>query len=245
MRSSAIRSRPTPTSRCSRCLRAGAPASTSSPAASSRACSRPAAIPRKILFSGVGQDRRTRSGSRSRAGIGCLNVESEAELERIDRVARSLGRRAPVAFRVNPDIDAKTHPYISTGLRENKFGVAHGDAERLYRHAATLAGIELVGIGCHIGSQLTGSAPFAEAARRIAELADRLQAAGIALRHIDIGGGIGIRYQDEAPEPVGRFLEAALRALAGRKETVIVRSRPLDRRQRRRPAHARGVREAG
>ena len=93
---------------------------------------------------------------------------------------------------------------------------------RLYRHAATLAGIELVGIGCHIGSQLTGSAPFAEAARRIAELATRLRAAGIALRHIDIGGGIGIRYKDEAPEPVGRFLEAALRALAGGKETVIV-----------------------
>jgi diaminopimelate decarboxylase len=99
--------------------------------------------------------------------------------------------------------------------------VAHGDAERLYRHAAMLPGIELVGIGCHIGSQLTGSAPFAAAAGRIAELASRLQAAGIALRHIDIGGGIGIRYQDEAVEPVGRFLEAALRALAGRKETVI------------------------
>ncbi len=177
--------------------------------------------PAKILFSGVGKTaHEIRLALES--GVGCLNVESEAELERIDRIACSLGRRAPVAFRVNPDIDAKTHPYVSTGLRENKFGVAHGDAERLYRHAATLAGIELVGIGCHIGSQLTGSAPFAEAARRVAELASRLQAAGIALRHIDIGGGIGIRYQDEAPEPVGRFLEAALRALAGRKETVIV-----------------------
>ncbi len=177
--------------------------------------------PAKTLFSGVGKATdEIRLALES--GVGCLNLESEAELARVDRVARSLGRRAPVAFRVNPDIDAKTHPYISTGLRENKFGVAHGDAERLYRHAATLAGIELVGIGCHIGSQLTGSAPFAEAARRIAELASRLQAAGIVLRHIDVGGGIGIRYKDEAPEPVGRFLEAALRALAGRKETVIV-----------------------
>jgi diaminopimelate decarboxylase len=177
--------------------------------------------PAKILFSGVGKATdEIRLALES--GVGCLNLESETELARVDRVARSLGRRAPVAFRVNPDIDAKTHPYISTGLRENKFGVAHGDAERLYRHAATLAGIELVGIGCHIGSQLTGSAPFAEAARRIAELASRLQAAGIVLRHIDVGGGIGIRYKDEAPEPVGRFLEAALRALAGRKETVIV-----------------------
>ena len=177
--------------------------------------------PAKILFSGVGKATdEIRLALESR--VGCLNLESEAELARVDRVARSLGRRAPVAFRVNPDIDAKTHPYISTGLRDNKFGVAHADAERLYRHAATLAGIELVGIGCHIGSQLTGSAPFAEAARRIAELASRLQAAGIVLRHIDVGGGIGIRYKDEAPEPVGRFLEAALRALAGRKETVIV-----------------------
>ena len=177
--------------------------------------------PAKILFSGVGKATdEIRLALESR--VGCLNLESEAELARVDRVARSLGRRAPVAFRVNPDIDAKTHPYISTGLRDNKFGVAHADAERLYRHAATLAGIELVGIGCHIGSQLTGSAPFAEAARRVAELASRLQAAGIVLRHIDVGGGIGIRYKDEAPEPVGRFLEAALRALAGRKETVIV-----------------------
>jgi diaminopimelate decarboxylase len=154
--------------------------------------------------------------------VGCLNVESEAELARIDRVARSLGRRAPVALRVNPDIDAKTHPYISTGLRENKFGVAYGQAERLYRHAATLQGIELVGIGCHIGSQLTGSAPFAEAAGRIAALADRLQAAGIGLRHVDIGGGIGIRYKDETPEPIDSFLDGALRVLSGRSETVIV-----------------------
>ena len=177
--------------------------------------------PAKTLFSGVGKtEEEIRLALESR--VGCLNVESEAELARIDRVARSLGRRAPVALRVNPDIDAKTHPYISTGLRENKFGVAYGQAERLYRHAATLQGIELVGIGCHIGSQLTGSAPFAEAAGRIAALADRLQAAGIGLRHVDIGGGIGIRYKDETPEPIDSFLDGALRVLSGRSETVIV-----------------------
>jgi diaminopimelate decarboxylase len=177
--------------------------------------------PAKTLFSGVGKSEGEIRLALERR-VGCLNVESEAELARIDRVARSLGRRAPVALRVNPDIDAKTHPYISTGLRENKFGIAHGEAERLYRHASTLAGIELVGIGCHIGSQLTGAAPFAEAAARIAELADRLHAGGIALRHIDIGGGIGIRYKDETPEPIAGFLAAALRVLGGRRETVIV-----------------------
>jgi diaminopimelate decarboxylase len=175
----------------------------------------------KTLFSGVGKTE-LEIRSALEQGIGCLNVESEAELARVNRVARALGRRAPIALRVNPDIDAGTHPYISTGLRENKFGVAHGDAERLYRHAATLEGIELVGIGCHIGSQLTGSAPFAEAAARIAALADRLAQAGIALRHIDIGGGMGIRYKDETPEPIADFLDAALRVLEGRKEKLIV-----------------------
>jgi diaminopimelate decarboxylase len=177
--------------------------------------------PAKTLFSGVGKSEGEIRLAIERR-VGCLNVESEAELTRIDRVARSLGRRAPVALRVNPDIDARTHPYISTGLRENKFGIAYGEAERLYRQAAQLQGIELVGVGCHIGSQLTGSAPFAEAAGRIAALADRLQAAGIGLRHIDIGGGIGIRYKDETPEPIDRFLDGALRALSGRSETVIV-----------------------
>jgi diaminopimelate decarboxylase len=130
--------------------------------------------------------------------------------------------KAPVAFRVNPDIDARTHPYISTGLRENKFGVAYADAERLYAAAAAMPGIEVVGIGCHIGSQLTQAAPFAEAAARIAALADRLERSGIRLQHIDIGGGIGIRYHDEKQEPVASFLAAALRMLAGRKETLIV-----------------------
>jgi diaminopimelate decarboxylase len=177
--------------------------------------------PRRTLFSGVGKSE-PEIAYALQQGIACINLESEAELARVDRVARQLGRRAPIAFRVNPDIDARTHPYISTGLRENKFGVAHADAERLYARAAALRGVEAVGIGCHIGSQLTRSAPFAEAAGLIAALADRLQAKGMPLRHIDIGGGVGIRYREETPEPIAAFLGGALGTLAGRKETLIV-----------------------
>ncbi|MGQ0544453.1 MAG: diaminopimelate decarboxylase [Betaproteobacteria bacterium] len=178
--------------------------------------------PRKTLFSGVGKSE-SEVAAALEQGIYCLNLESEAELERVDAVARRLGRRAPVAFRVNPDIDARTHPYISTGLRESKFGVAHADAERLYARAAALPGIEVVGIGCHIGSQLMHPAPFAEAAGRIAALADRLRGRGIALRHLDIGGGMGIRYRaDEPAAPIASFLDGALGMLAGRRETLIV-----------------------
>ena len=177
--------------------------------------------PRRTLFSGVGKSE-SEIAYALQQGIACINLESEAELARVERVARQLGRRAPIAFRVNPDIDARTHPYISTGLRESKFGVAHADAERLYARAAALRGVEPVGIGCHIGSQLTRSAPFAEAAGLIAALADRLQAKGMPLRHIDIGGGVGIRYREETPEPIAAFLDGALGMLAGRKETLIV-----------------------
>jgi diaminopimelate decarboxylase len=155
------------------------------------------------------------------AGIGCINLESEAELARVDAVARRLGRRAPVAFRVNPDIDARTHPYISTGLRENKFGVAHGEAERLYARAAALPGIEVVGIGCHIGSLLTQAAPFVAAVQRLVTLVDRLEAAGVRLQHIDVGGGIGIRYKDEAPQPIGAFISGTLAAIGKRAHTVV------------------------
>jgi diaminopimelate decarboxylase len=176
---------------------------------------------RKTLFSGVGKTE-AEIETALQKNVLCLNLESEGELARVEKVARRLGRRAPVAFRVNPDIDARTHPYISTGLRENKFGVAYDDAERLYAQAAALPHIEIVGIGCHIGSQLTSAAPFVDAAGRIAALADRLARAGIALRHIDIGGGIGIRYQDEKLEPIGAFLDGALGMLAGRKEALIV-----------------------
>ena len=177
--------------------------------------------PRKTVFSGVGKTEAEIEAA-LRKNILCLNLESEAELARVAAVAQRLGRRAPVAFRVNPDIDARTHPYISTGLRENKFGVAYDDAERLYKRAAQLPGIEVVGVGCHIGSQLTSAAPFVDAAGRIAALADRLARAGIALKHVDIGGGIGIRYRDETPEPIDAFLDGALGMLAGRRETLIV-----------------------
>ncbi|HYD55440.1 MAG TPA: diaminopimelate decarboxylase [Burkholderiales bacterium] len=175
----------------------------------------------KTVFSGIGKTEAEIELALTR-GILCINLESEAELERVNAVAARLRVRAPVAFRVNPDIDANTHPYISTGLRENKFGVSYDDAERLYRRAAGLPNVEIVGIGCHIGSQLTRAAPYVEAAARVVALADRLGAAGIALRHIDFGGGFGIRYQDETPQPVSAFLDGILGLVAGRPEQVIV-----------------------
>jgi diaminopimelate decarboxylase len=175
---------------------------------------------RKTLFSGVGKSE-TEIRLALEKGIGCINVESEAELARVDAVARSLGRRAPIAFRVNPDIDARTHPYISTGLRETKFGVAHGEAERLFGRAQGMANLELVGIGCHIGSLLQDTAPFVAAAERLIALVDRLERAGIRLKHIDVGGGIGIRYKDEAPQPIAAFVAGVLGALGERRHALV------------------------
>jgi len=176
---------------------------------------------RKTLFSGVGKSEAEIRYALEK-GIGCINLESEAELARVDAVARSLGRRAPIAFRVNPDIDAKTHPYISTGLRETKFGVAHGEAERLYSQAHGMPHVELVGIGCHIGSLLQDTAPFVAAAERLIALVDRLDRAGIRLKHIDVGGGIGIRYKDETPQPPAAFVAGVLAALGERRHGVIL-----------------------
>jgi diaminopimelate decarboxylase len=176
--------------------------------------------PRKTLFSGVGK-REDEIEAALENSIGCLNVESEAELARVATVARRLGKRAPIALRVNPDIDAKTHPYISTGLRENKFGVPHADAERLYARAAKMAELELVGIGCHVGSLLANPAPYVAAIERLAALVDRLEKAGIRLQHIDVGGGIGIRYRDEAQQPIGAFVAGALAALGKRTQKVV------------------------
>ena len=175
----------------------------------------------KTLFSGVGKSEAEITLALQR-GIMCLNLESEAELERVARIARRLNRRAPVAFRVNPEVDARTHPYIATGLRESKFGVPHADAERLYLRAAAMPEIAVRGIGCHIGSQLMDSAPFAAAAQRIVALADRLEERGIELAHVDFGGGIGIRYGDAAPRPVREFLAAARTALGDRQKLLIV-----------------------
>jgi len=177
--------------------------------------------PRKVVFSGVGKTQ-AEIEQALHARILCLNLESEAELERVSATAARLGVRAPIAFRVNPDVDAKTHPYISTGLKDNKFGIAYADAERVYRGAARHENLELVGVGCHIGSQLTSAAPFVDATARILALTERLERAGISLSHIDLGGGFGIRYRDESPASIGEFLSGALRVLAGRKETLII-----------------------
>lgn len=176
---------------------------------------------RKVLFSGVGKTEQEIAQALE-AGILCLNLESEAELQRVARVATRLGKRAPIAFRVNPDVDAKTHPYISTGLKQNKFGVPYAEAERLYREASRLPQVEVLGIGCHIGSLMTGAGPFVDAAARILALTERLERAGIALAHVDLGGGFGIRYRDESPAPIAEFLDGALGVMAGRKEKLIV-----------------------
>lgn len=154
--------------------------------------------PAKIVFSGVGKgaDEMARA---LEAGIRCFNVESEAELCRLGEVANSLDRVAPVSFRVNPDVDAGTHPYISTGLRENKFGVDMQDAEALYRRAAGMANIEVVGVDCHIGSQLTRLEPFLDALDRVLALVARLEQSGITIEHLDLGGGLGVRYTEEMP----------------------------------------------
>ena len=153
---------------------------------------------KKVVFSGVGK---TPAEMRHalRAGIGCFNVESEAELDVLSRVAQQLGLTAPVSIRVNPNVDAKTHPYISTGLTANKFGIAHKDVVRIYRHAASLKSLNVIGIDCHIGSQITDCTPYLDAMDRVLDLVDAVEAAGIALQHIDFGGGLGISYQGDTP----------------------------------------------
>jgi diaminopimelate decarboxylase len=154
--------------------------------------------PAKVVFSGVGK-RASEIREALERGVRCFNVESQAELERINEIAQAMGRRAPISLRVNPDVDAGTHPYISTGLRENKFGIAHESARDVYRQAQRMPGIEVLGIDCHIGSQIVESAPFMDALERILALADALEQDGIALRHLDLGGGLGIRYDQETP----------------------------------------------
>ncbi len=154
--------------------------------------------PAKVIFSGVGKTSAEMRVALA-AGIGCFNVESEAEIEVLNGVAVSMGVRAPISIRVNPNVDPKTHPYISTGLKGSKFGVAHDRTLATYQHAATLPGLRIVGIDCHIGSQITEEAPYLDAVDRMLDLVQAIEAAGIALEHIDFGGGLGIQYQDEAP----------------------------------------------
>jgi diaminopimelate decarboxylase len=177
--------------------------------------------PGKTVFSGVGKSEAEMRQALA-ARILCFNVESESELLRLDRVAAELGVVAPVSLRVNPDVDAGTHPYIATGLRRNKFGVPYGEALGLYRRAAGLAHLRIEGIDCHIGSQLTDAAPFAAALDRILELVDRLEREGIVISHIDAGGGLGIRYRDETPPSAADYARAMLGGLGGRGQKLLI-----------------------
>lgn len=174
----------------------------------------------KIVFSGVGK---TRDDMRRalEVGVHCFNVESTDELERLQVVAAELGVRAPISLRVNPDVDAGTHPYISTGLKENKFGIAIADAEDVYIRAAQLPNLEVVGVDCHIGSQLTTLPPFIDALDRLLGLIDRLSDCGIYLRHIDLGGGLGVRYRDEEPPLAADYIKAVRERIDGRDLALV------------------------
>lgn len=174
----------------------------------------------RVVFSGVGK---TRDDMRRalEVGVHCFNVESTEELERLQVVAAEMGKVAPVSLRVNPDVDAGTHPYISTGLKENKFGIAIADAEAIYVRAAQLPNLEVVGVDCHIGSQLTTVEPFLDALDRLLVLVDRLAECGIHLRHLDLGGGVGVRYRDEEPPRVSDYIQA-IRERVGERDLALV-----------------------
>jgi diaminopimelate decarboxylase len=176
--------------------------------------------PAKVVFSGVGK---TADAMRTAlaADILCFNVESASELTRLEQVAASIGKRARISLRVNPDVDAGTHPYISTGLRENKFGVPFDAALGLYRHAAASAHLEIAGIDCHIGSQITETAPFVEALDRVLALIDRLAREGVHIHHLDVGGGLGIRYADESPPAIGDYVRALFERIGNRPLQVL------------------------
>lgn len=173
------------------------------------------AEPGKIVFSGVGKTRREMQAALE-AGIGCFNVESEAELLALNDVAAACGLTAPVSIRVNPDVDARTHPYISTGLRDNKFGIAHGHALAACQLAASLPGLRVAGIGCHIGSQITEAAPYLDALERVLDLLEAIEAAGVPLGQIDLGGGLGIAYADETPPAADALCQLLLARLDAR-----------------------------
>jgi len=177
--------------------------------------------PRKTVFSGVGKSESEMRAALA-AGILCFNVESESELKRLDRVAGELGKPAPVSLRINPDVDAKTHPYISTGLKESKFGVAFEDALPLYRSAAAMANLRVIGIDCHIGAQIIEIPPFIAALQKLLDLVDRLAAERINVTHIDVGGGLGIRYRDEAPPSVADYVHALSACLGSRKQKILL-----------------------
>ncbi len=175
----------------------------------------------RIVFSGVGK----RADEMQRAldvGIRCFNVESEAELELLNEVAGQMGKKAPISLRVNPDVDARTHPYISTGLKDNKFGIAHQRALAVYEKAAAMEHLDIQGIDCHIGSQLTQVSPFVDALHKVLDLVDELAARGIELHHMDLGGGLGIRYQDETPPEPAEYARALLAAMGDRNIEILL-----------------------
>ena len=174
----------------------------------------------KIVFSGVGKSREDMRRALE-VGVHCFNVESTDELERLQVVAAEMGVRAPISLRVNPDVDAGTHPYISTGLKENKFGIAIADAEDVYIRAAQLPNLEVLGVDCHIGSQLTTLPPFLDALDRLLALVDRLGECGIYLHHIDLGGGVGVRYRDEEPPLIADYIKAVRERIEGRDLTLM------------------------
>lgn len=176
--------------------------------------------PGKIVFSGVGKSREDMHRALD-VGVHCFNVESAEELERLQDVAASLGKRAPISLRVNPDVDAGTHPYISTGLKENKFGIDIAKAEAVYARAAELPNLEIIGVDCHIGSQLTSLSPFLDALDRLLVLIDRLAERGIRIRHLDLGGGLGVQYRDEQPPLAGDYIAAVRERIAGRDLALV------------------------
>jgi len=174
----------------------------------------------RIVFSGVGKT----AAEMRRAlevGIHCFNVESEAELERLNNVAAELNVKAAISIRVNPDVDAKTHPYISTGLKDNKFGIDIARAPEVYRRAASLANITIKGVDCHIGSQLIDTSPFLDALDRVLSLVDTLASMGIAISHLDLGGGLGVRYRDEVAPATSDYI-AAIRARLGERKVTLM-----------------------
>ncbi|SES97768.1 diaminopimelate decarboxylase [Nitrosospira multiformis] len=177
--------------------------------------------PQKIVFSGVGKQPAEMKVALE-AGILCFNVESEAELHVLNRVAGEMGKVAPVSLRVNPDVDAKTHPYISTGLKENKFGIPFDEAEALYASAQELGNVRVAGLDCHIGSQLTELTPFIETCEKMLGLLDRLEAQGLGIEHLDLGGGLGIRYAGENPPSAREYVEALRSVVGSRRQKILI-----------------------
>lgn len=176
--------------------------------------------PSRIVFSGVGKSRDDMRRALE-VGVHCFNVESSVELERLQKVAAELDVKAPISLRVNPDVDAGTHPYISTGLKENKFGIDIEQAEAVYARAAELPNLEVIGVDCHIGSQLTTLEPFLDALDRLLLLIDKLAARGIHIKHLDLGGGLGVQYRDEQPPLAGDYIAAVRKRLEGRDLTLV------------------------